>query len=309
MTTGYFSSVVPAIKDHVLAFVSCPAAQVYWWLHHRGCLTEDVNRLIWHCFTLSQQQKVNKSKYIKDAGLAVINQTDANNIINAAMTQGIYDLTLGLSDKKRTMVSGQATKASTITFGEAIEGSMEAHNFSLMALVTLTNSQNEKAQESKTVASVKSLAKLMFSIGTTTLKVTKDDMDKSKEDNSSNGEAEGSKEGGKTTAIKGMGILTGNDKKPKATKTSTGDANEEMEDAAPRDSAAKEKEFDDQEDDKGMKRVGADLAARMAEASGELTDTLEEGTYTTPLVDPLTNDEDGSNTTTAIHPSNQGTMT
>jgi hypothetical protein len=63
---------------------------------------------------------------------------------------------------------------------------MEAHNFSLMALVTPTHSQNEKTQDAKTVASVKSLAKLVFSIGTTTLKVTKDNMDDSEEDNCSN---------------------------------------------------------------------------------------------------------------------------
>jgi hypothetical protein len=304
MMTSYFSSVVPAIKDHVLAFVLCPAAQVYWWLQCRGCLTEDVNCLIWHCFTLSQNQKVTKSKYIKDAGLAVIDQTDANNIINVATTQGIYYLTLGLSDKEKwTMVSGRAHKASAITFNEAREGSMEAHNFSSMAsLVTSTHWQNKKTQEAKTVASVKSLANLVFSIGTTTSKVTKDDMDESKEDNSSNGEAEGSKEGGKTIAIKGMGILTGNDITPKAIKTSTGDVNEGMEDTAPRDGTANEKELDDQEDDKDMERAGADFAARVAEASGELADTSGEGTYTPPLVDPLTNDEDceqynNSNTT------------
>jgi hypothetical protein len=141
MTTGYFSSIVPAIKDHVSAFVLFPAAQVYWWLRHRGCLTEDVSHLIRHCFTLSQQQKVTKSKYIKDARLAVTNQMDANNIINAATTQGIYDPTLGLLDKEKwTMVSGQAHKASAITFGEAKEGSMEAHNFPLIASVTSTHS-------------------------------------------------------------------------------------------------------------------------------------------------------------------------
>jgi hypothetical protein len=133
----------------------------------------------------------------------------------------------------------------------------------------------------------------MFSIDTTTSKVTKDDMDESEEDNSSNGEAEGPKEGGKTIPIEGMGILTGNDITPKATNTKTGDVNEEMEDTAPRDSAAKEKELDDQKDDEDMERAGADLAARMAEASGELADTSEEGTYTTPLVDPLTDDKDG----------------
>jgi hypothetical protein len=99
MTTGYFSSIVPAIWDHVAAFIMSPAAQVCWWLRRRRCLMEDVNRLIRHCFTQSQQQQVTKSKFMKDLGHAVINQTDANDIINAAATQGMYDLTLGLSDK------------------------------------------------------------------------------------------------------------------------------------------------------------------------------------------------------------------
>jgi hypothetical protein len=65
VTTGYFSSVVAEIKEHMAAFVLCPVAQVYWWLGCRGCLTEDINCLIWHCFTLSQQQKVTNSKYVK----------------------------------------------------------------------------------------------------------------------------------------------------------------------------------------------------------------------------------------------------
>ncbi len=61
MSTGYFSSTVEDIKEHVAAFVLCLGAQVYWWLCRRGCITEDVNRLIRHCFTLLQQQKVAKS--------------------------------------------------------------------------------------------------------------------------------------------------------------------------------------------------------------------------------------------------------
>jgi hypothetical protein len=132
MTTGYFSSIIPAVRDHVAALVLCPAAQVYWWLCRRGCLTEDVNRLIRHCFTLSQQQRVTKSKYVKDLGNAVIDQSDADDIINMAITQGIYDLTLGLSDKERwTMVAGRVHDVSAITFGEAKGGFMEAYNFSL----------------------------------------------------------------------------------------------------------------------------------------------------------------------------------
>ena len=56
--TGYFSSVVEPINTHVKKFVACPRAQVYWWLRCRGCLTEDVNRMVRHCFTLDQQQKI-----------------------------------------------------------------------------------------------------------------------------------------------------------------------------------------------------------------------------------------------------------
>jgi hypothetical protein len=124
MSTRYFSIIVKNIKEHMAAFILCPRAQVYWWLHRRGCVTEDVNRLIWHCFTLSQQQKVTKSKYMKDEGHAVIDHTDADGIINAATTQVIYDLTLGLSNKeRRTLVAGKVHEASTITFGEAKGGS------------------------------------------------------------------------------------------------------------------------------------------------------------------------------------------
>jgi hypothetical protein len=66
MSTGYFSSVVQVqeISKHVAAFIACPGAQVYWWLRHRGCIRVDINNLIWHCFTLSQQQKVTSSKYL-----------------------------------------------------------------------------------------------------------------------------------------------------------------------------------------------------------------------------------------------------
>ncbi len=145
ISTGYFSSVVEEIKEHVAAFVLCPGGQVYWWFCRRGCVTEDINRMIRHCFSLSQQQKVTQSKYLKDLGHAGVDQSDANNIINAAMTQGIYDLTLGLSDKERqVMVAGKAHEASAITYGEAREGAMEAHNFSLSASITTTHSRNKK---------------------------------------------------------------------------------------------------------------------------------------------------------------------
>jgi hypothetical protein len=45
-TTGYFLSIIEEIREHVAAFILCPAAQVCWWLQRRGCLTEDINQLI-----------------------------------------------------------------------------------------------------------------------------------------------------------------------------------------------------------------------------------------------------------------------
>jgi hypothetical protein len=98
-TAGYFLSVVQEILAHVSAFVVCPGAQVYWWLHCCGCLTEDINCLIRHCSSLSQQQKVTASKYLKDLGHAVVERTDGDDIIQASSLKGIYDLVmLGLLD-------------------------------------------------------------------------------------------------------------------------------------------------------------------------------------------------------------------
>jgi hypothetical protein len=103
-STGYFSSVVQKKSKHVAIFIACPGAQVYWWLRRCGCITTDINNLIRHCFTLSQQQKVTLSKYLKDLGHAVVDRTDGDDIIHATTSAGIYDLTLGLSNKERQLL-------------------------------------------------------------------------------------------------------------------------------------------------------------------------------------------------------------
>jgi hypothetical protein len=48
MSTGYCSSVVQEISEHVAAFIACPGAQVCWWLRRQGCVRTDINNLIWH---------------------------------------------------------------------------------------------------------------------------------------------------------------------------------------------------------------------------------------------------------------------
>jgi hypothetical protein len=53
-------------------------------------------------------------------------EEDSDDIINAASSKGIYDMTLGLSDKeRRELGTNQASNANAIVFGEAKEGAIE----------------------------------------------------------------------------------------------------------------------------------------------------------------------------------------
>jgi hypothetical protein len=141
--TGYFSSVVAAIKDYVQNFITCPTAQVFWWLRHWGCLTNDVNRMIRYCFTLEQQKQVTRSKFLSTKGYTVLTEEDLDDIINDVSRDGIYDMTLGLLDKeRRELVANNAYNASAISFGEAKEGVMEAYNFSSSVSITRIHSKN-----------------------------------------------------------------------------------------------------------------------------------------------------------------------
>ncbi len=131
-------------NNHIKNFMACPGAQVYWWLRRRGCLTEDVNQMVRHCFTLDQQQKITRSKYITDKGYAVLDESNSDDIINAAAEEGIFDTTLGLSEKeRRSVIAGKGHNASEIMFGEAKEGAVEAHNFSSSMSITTIHSKNE----------------------------------------------------------------------------------------------------------------------------------------------------------------------
>jgi hypothetical protein len=187
--TGYFSSVVESINNHVKNFVACPGAQVYWWLRRRGCLAEDINRMICHCFTLDQQQKITKLKYITNKGYAVLDESNSDDIINAVAEEGIFDTTLGLSEReRRSAIAGKGHDASKIMFGEAKEGAVEVHNFSSSMSITTIHSKN--VNDSKSVASQKTQAKSVFSVGTS--KVTSDGSDEEETDEDEGSDYEGS---------------------------------------------------------------------------------------------------------------------
>jgi hypothetical protein len=146
----------------------------------------DINNLIRHCFTLSQQQKVTSSKYLKDLGHAVVERAEGDNIICASTSEGIYDLTLGLSHKELWSLVGCGYDAAAITYGEAKEGAIEAHNFSAALSVTSLHLAKGKGAK-ETPAPNPALAQSVYSIGMS--RVTHDSEEKSdnNEDNTSGG--------------------------------------------------------------------------------------------------------------------------
>jgi len=162
--------------------------------------------MVRHCFTLDQQQKITRSKYITDKGYAVLDESNSDDIINAAAEEGIFDTTLGLSEKeRRSVIVGKGHNTSEIMFREAKEGVVEAHNFSSSMSITTIHSKNEN--DSKSVVSQKTLAKSVFSVGTS--KITSDGLDEEETDKD-----EGSDYEEESTAkslaveIEGMQMLT-----------------------------------------------------------------------------------------------------
>jgi hypothetical protein len=142
-----------------------------------------------------------RSKYVSEKGYAILNENNSDDIINATAGEGIYDMSLGLSDKElRTAVAGKSYEASAILFGEAKEGAVEAHNFSSSASVTTIHSKN--MGDSRSVKTAKTLAKSIFSMGTS--QVTSEGSDEEKEDSESEDEAGSQKPG---VAIEGMNLL------------------------------------------------------------------------------------------------------
>jgi hypothetical protein len=143
-------------------------------------------------------------------------------------------------------VAGKAHEASTITYGEAKEGAAEAHNFSSKASVTTIHSSNKRKRDARTVASAKTLAKLVYSIDTS--KVTEDrteDKKNGKEEESGN---DGNPSANKRVAIEGMQIVVGKQKKAMRTKTESMEEEEDNDDKEDRDDdKGKGEEVEEQE--------------------------------------------------------------
>ncbi len=113
---------------------------------------------------MDQQQKVTKSKYIKEKGIVVMKDNDEDNF-NAANNSGLFAVALGLSNKeKHKWAAKYGYNKSTISFGNTKVGLIEAYNFSSLALITTVHA--EKERKGTLVKFAKTIAKSVLSIAT-----------------------------------------------------------------------------------------------------------------------------------------------
>jgi hypothetical protein len=147
---------------------------------------------------------------------------------------------------------------------------------------------NKKKWDASSVAMAKSLAKSVFSIETSTSKVTEDDMEESEDEDSEDKLKKASEE---QVTFEGMEMLCRGDSK--ATTFNTGEEDKHMAGSKCKDdksSKLEENKFKDSEDD--MRKEGAALMARMEEVLLNLIDTdLDNASHKT--LDPHTDNNDG----------------
>ena len=91
--------------------------------------------------------------------------SDEDDIINAATKTGLFNMSLGLSDKEqRERMAKSGYNESEISFDEAKAGSMETYNFSAGASITTVHA--ERDGKGTSVASFTTMAKSVFRIAT-----------------------------------------------------------------------------------------------------------------------------------------------
>jgi len=146
----------------------------------------------------------------------LLDESNSDDIINAAAEEGIFDTTLGLSEReRRSAIVGKGHDASKIMFGEAKEGAVEAHNLSSSMSITTIHSKN--VNDSKSVASQKTLAKSVFNMGTS--KITSDGSDEEETDKDEGSDYKGSATKTSAVEIEGMQMLTREQSKNKSSVT------------------------------------------------------------------------------------------
>lgn len=157
---GYFPGGDAILTAYVQAFLTCPAAQVYYYLLKRGFMKRDIDSLIRTTFNFEQQGIIAETKYNRHTRLAYIKarkdeHTDIIQFVNAA-DSGV-DPTAGLSESQKKLRQAQQ---------EAIVGPLKAgdvnyYNFDEGQSITTIHSKKARNADDGTVTS-RSLGNTQF---------------------------------------------------------------------------------------------------------------------------------------------------
>ena len=148
--------------------MTCPAANIYWFLIKKSCDKEDVNNMLKKCFSPEELVKIGKVSY--NGSMAVLKESFHLDTKDMARNSQQFDMDRGLS-KEEKLGRAQQAAASQIQYGVATHGALGAFNFKNDNDDFKTVTKNKKAGHRVTNSvSGKPFAEDVFSVaGNTTL--------------------------------------------------------------------------------------------------------------------------------------------
>ncbi len=158
-----YSSVFDPHKLYAKDFASGPAAFLYWWCLHHGINIDDLQLMLKGTFSLSEQQKVSRSRYSKSQRKAVIPAKLARDLTSYAENSVLVDTSLGLNDREKRE-RAQERAGDFIHYGEALPGSLEAYNKFSSGNSVNTNTPGKKRDTSNLSVGGETFAKTVCSL-------------------------------------------------------------------------------------------------------------------------------------------------
>ena len=122
----FFSNVIQDIQSYVNNWMTCPTANIYWFLIKKGCDEEDVSNMLKKCFSPEDLVKIGKVSY--NGPMAVLKETFHLDNTNMVKNSRQFDMDRGLS-KEEKLSRAQQAAASQIQYGVVTHGALGAFNF------------------------------------------------------------------------------------------------------------------------------------------------------------------------------------
>ena len=122
----FFSNVILDIETYVDNWMTCPAAQLYWFLLKKGCNEDDMSKMLKNCFSPDEVAKINKVSC--NGPLAVLKEQYHLDMTDVVNNSRLFDMDRGLSREEKLSRAQQAA-AGQIQYGETKHGAIGDFNF------------------------------------------------------------------------------------------------------------------------------------------------------------------------------------